>query len=300
MAPAQRGGVTIPRERGLPIGTPVSPLIANLVLHPLDRGLWGGERTYLRYADDFVICCADEQAAHDAMGVAQTLLEALGLTMNSQKARVVDTRAESLVFLGHLVRRAAGEAFERSIAQPALRTLYLTEPGSKLARDGRRLVVQHGGVTVASVPVGELRKIVVLAPAELTSPALVTCAEKGIDVDLMSSMGWRGRLEPAWSSNAPLRLAQALVGAEPFAAFELARAMVAGKISNQRRLLQRHAARKDGAAGADRPDLAAIANDVGRALDQVRRATTMDELRGAEGIASRRYFEGLAALLPAA
>lgn len=85
MAPAQRGGVTLPRERGLPLGTPVSPLIANLVLHPLDRGLWGGERTYLRYADDFVICCADEQAAHDAMGVAQTLLEALGLTMTPRR-----------------------------------------------------------------------------------------------------------------------------------------------------------------------------------------------------------------------
>ncbi|MBI5678297.1 MAG: hypothetical protein HZC52_07375 [Planctomycetes bacterium] len=57
-------------EKGIPQGSPISPVLANIFLDELDEAMLGKGYKYVRYADDFVILCKDpEQAKQDESDV---------------------------------------------------------------------------------------------------------------------------------------------------------------------------------------------------------------------------------------
>ena len=99
-------------DRGVPQGGVVSPLLANVVLHELDR-LWEDHCRPLgqlvRYADDVVIVCRTEGAAQEGRSRAERPLARLGLTLHPTKTRVVDVRdgREGFDFLGFHHRKVA-------------------------------------------------------------------------------------------------------------------------------------------------------------------------------------------------
>lgn len=97
-------------RKGTPQGGVVSPLLANLYLHLLDR-IWErhdlerrlGARL-VRYADDAVILCRGDTAP--AMAVLETVLTRLELTLNREKTHVVDARRQAFDFLGFSIKWA--------------------------------------------------------------------------------------------------------------------------------------------------------------------------------------------------
>jgi RNA-directed DNA polymerase len=89
-----RAGVELPdgsREAtslGVPQGGPLSPLLANLVLDPLDKELERRGHHFARYADDFVILVKSAKAAARVMGSVMNYVEKeLGLIVNRTKSR---------------------------------------------------------------------------------------------------------------------------------------------------------------------------------------------------------------------
>ena len=63
-APLQRpDGSRSKRIGGTPQGSPLSPLLANIYLDPLDKELEGRGLSFVRYADDIAIFCSSERAA---------------------------------------------------------------------------------------------------------------------------------------------------------------------------------------------------------------------------------------------
>ncbi len=86
---------------GTPQGSPLSPLLANVYLHPFDAAMTRGGLRLVRYADDFVVCCASELRARHAGQTARQELERLHLKMNEAKTRIVSCEDE-FAFLGHL------------------------------------------------------------------------------------------------------------------------------------------------------------------------------------------------------
>lgn len=54
-APIQIDGKLVKRRKGIPQGSPLSPLLSNIMLHELDRMLEAKGLRYVRYADDFSI-----------------------------------------------------------------------------------------------------------------------------------------------------------------------------------------------------------------------------------------------------
>ena len=91
---------------GTPQGAVISPLLANLYLHPLDGLLRDQGYEMTRYADDFVVLCRTEQEAKDALGVIQQWVEQAGLTLHPEKTRIVDTHAPGgFDFLGYHFER---------------------------------------------------------------------------------------------------------------------------------------------------------------------------------------------------
>ncbi len=91
-------------RRGTPQAGVISPLLANVYLHVLDR-VWERhdlERCYgarlVRYCDDFVVLC--KSGVDKLLVVIHTVLERLGLQLNEEKTHVVDARTTGFTFLG--------------------------------------------------------------------------------------------------------------------------------------------------------------------------------------------------------
>jgi RNA-directed DNA polymerase len=99
---------------GTPQGAVLSPLLANLYLHPLDRLIEQGGYRMVRYADDFVILCATEAEAQAALRQVTAWVSANGLSLHPDKTRVGDSRepGQGFDFLGY--RFEAGRRFVRS------------------------------------------------------------------------------------------------------------------------------------------------------------------------------------------
>jgi len=106
-----RGGVT-----GTPQGGVVSPLLANVYLHRLDR-VWAdrGEGVLVRYADDLVALCRTRQQAERALAALTAILADLGLEPKAAKTRIVHLQegGEGIDFLGfhHRWARATSRRF---------------------------------------------------------------------------------------------------------------------------------------------------------------------------------------------
>jgi CRISPR-associated protein Cas1 len=81
-APVQFRGERIERPMGLPQGSPVSPLLANLMLDDFDSDLETLGMALVRFADDFIVVCKSREEAEAAAARAEASLAELGLAVN--------------------------------------------------------------------------------------------------------------------------------------------------------------------------------------------------------------------------
>ena len=105
---------------GTPQGAVISPLLANLHLHPLDLLMEQSGRRMVRYADDFVILCRTEDEALAALRQVAAWVTAAGLTLHPDKTRVGDSQqpGQGFDFLGY--RFEAGRRLVRKKSLTAL------------------------------------------------------------------------------------------------------------------------------------------------------------------------------------
>jgi len=91
----------------------LSPLLANLYLHPLDVLMEQSGYRMVRYADDFVILCASQAEAAAALRQITAWTAANGLTLHPDKTRIGDSAqpAQGFDFLGY--RFEAGRRYVR-------------------------------------------------------------------------------------------------------------------------------------------------------------------------------------------
>ena len=106
---------------GTPQGGVISPLLANIYLHALDR-TWERDGSRLgvlvRYADDLVVMTRTPQALEQAEALVRKVLAGLGLELNPEKTRKVDLREgrQGFDFLGcHFHARVSGRLLEQGI-----------------------------------------------------------------------------------------------------------------------------------------------------------------------------------------
>lgn len=97
-------GTREPTPRGVPQGGPLSPLLANIMLTPLDRRLESRGLRFARYADDFLIVVEDRAEAVRVMAdVVRFVERELKLTVNAAKSRV--DKLARCSFLGCRIER---------------------------------------------------------------------------------------------------------------------------------------------------------------------------------------------------
>jgi RNA-directed DNA polymerase len=103
-----------PRQ-GTPQGGVISPLLANVYLHLLDRSFRHRvdrgdlQGRLIRYADDFVLLTSHRPDREWAW--LHQLIARLGLTLHPEKTRVVDARTTRFAFLGHTHRWQFGRVY---------------------------------------------------------------------------------------------------------------------------------------------------------------------------------------------
>jgi len=134
-------------RKGTPQGGVISPLLANLYLHLVDR-IW--ERGQLqrklgarmvRYADDMVILCRG--GTERPMVVLREILGRMGLLLKETKTRVVDVHQEVFSFLGFeigiWVSRGTGKRYAH--VQPSKQSLQTIKGRiTELTARGRTLI----------------------------------------------------------------------------------------------------------------------------------------------------------------
>ena len=91
-------------NQGVPQGSPLSPLLANLALNDLDSmlGRGAGFITYVRYLDDMVVLAPDSEKgrawADRARERIRSEAEAIGVSLNTEKTRTVSLTDDRAVF----------------------------------------------------------------------------------------------------------------------------------------------------------------------------------------------------------
>ena len=121
-------GMVHPTDVGTPQGGVISPLLANIYLHHLDRQLTAEDIFFVRYADDMVVFCdsrADAEATQRLIG--EILENELHVELNAEKTKIVYLRYEKDVngnllpdygpfeYLGFRVSRSGMSPCERSV-----------------------------------------------------------------------------------------------------------------------------------------------------------------------------------------
>ena len=99
---------------GTPQGAVISPLLANIYLHPLDELMAARGYRMVRYADDFVVLCKSRGEADAALAAIQAWVAENGLRLHPNKTHVGDclVKGQGFEFLGY--RFEAGQRFVRN------------------------------------------------------------------------------------------------------------------------------------------------------------------------------------------
>jgi len=123
-----RSGVAIdgkiqPTLEGVPQGSPLSPLLANIVLDDLDKELEKRKHMFARYADDFIILVKSKRAGERVMqSVTRFLTKKLKLAVNADKSKVAEIsqcKFLGFAFIGNKIRWSdlAFQEFKRRVRE---------------------------------------------------------------------------------------------------------------------------------------------------------------------------------------
>ena len=120
--------------KGCPQGSPVSPMLSNIVLNELDQELERRGHRYCRWADDFLILLKSERAARRVMdGIVKYLEEELNLPVNKEKSGVSEIK--SVPFLGFQILRGKIRVSNKSRVKFKDKIRELTRRNNPLSMD---------------------------------------------------------------------------------------------------------------------------------------------------------------------
>jgi group II intron reverse transcriptase/maturase len=156
-SPIQIKGKLYKRRKGMPQGSPLSPVLSNILLNELDKELESQGTKYVRYADDFSIYCTEEeQARRIGNRIYLYLRDKLHLPINREKSGI--RRPEEFRILGYSFRSWASKGGEEKyhlvVSEKGLKSLKSklkeitrkTRPGSIATRAAKLMEVQRGWI----------------------------------------------------------------------------------------------------------------------------------------------------------
>lgn len=177
-----------------------------------------------------------------------------------------------------------------------LNTLFVLSENAYLSLDGENVVVSQDRQETARFALHTLEGILCFSYAG-ASPALMGgCAERGISLAFFTPRGrFLARIAGETRGNVLLRQQQYRAADDPFGSCRYARDFLLGKVYNARWVLERATRDHPQRVPVDR--LKALSGQLAAALPRIQDAMTAEELRGIEGEAAQRYFDGFDSLI---
>ena len=308
------------RARGLPQGSPLSPMLSNVLLADFDADVLAAGFQLVRYADDFVIACKSAAQAQSALEIAAHSLAEKGLTLNPKKTRVlrfdqgfhflgyafaggvaVDSK-HGTQFIGDVERLAAldiapevheswvHESWPPNTALPDADSfgtlLVLSGAGAIVGVQDAALQLRFADGRQHQEALSSLGAVLLIGRHSITTPALHALLKADVPTYFADARGrYLGSTQSAASGQQiALWIAQKQAFTRPEFALHCAQAVVNARIRHQRELL-----RQRGCAGVD---------ELARASVRVQATQNLAELNGVEGAAAAVFFRGLQTLVP--
>ena len=114
------GGVVLERAKGTPQGSPLSPLLANVLLDEVDRELEQRGHRFARYADDCNVYVRSLKAGERVMALLKRRYDRLHLKINESKSAVASGLGRK--FLGYALWETPGGEVRCVVSEKALET----------------------------------------------------------------------------------------------------------------------------------------------------------------------------------
>lgn len=171
-----------------------------------------------------------------------------------------------------------------------LNTLFVTSEDIYLSLDGENVVANRDREVVARYPLHTLCSIVTFSYSG-ASPALMgACAQRDIGFAFCTPRGrFLARVSGESSGNVLLRRTQYRAADDPQQSCLIARSMIFGKLYNSRWSIER--TRRDHTLRIDDEHLRAGSGKLKDLLPMVAAETSLESLRGLEGLGAAAYFD---------
>jgi len=177
-----------------------------------------------------------------------------------------------------------------------LNTLYITTKDVYLHKEGMTFVVEKEGEKVFQAPVHTIENIVCFGFKPI-SPALMSfCAENDIGISYLSTTGrFLASVYGPQKGNVLLRTAQYKIADNEKDSLRIARNIVAAKITNYRKVIQRHL--RNYPDDAESNLLKKAIDEMNKRMRLIKNVVNLNSLRGFEGDCSAIYFSCLKQLI---
>ena len=171
-----------------------------------------------------------------------------------------------------------------------LNTLFVTSEDAYLTLDGENVVVNREKSEVGRFPLHNLCGIVCFSYAGASPSLMGACAERNVALSFCTPRGrFLAKVNGITGGNVLLRRKQYRLADDEEKSCFIARNMIYGKLYNARRSIER--TKRDHKERIDREKFAASSDTISNLFHSVLKETSLDSLRGFEGVGATAYFD---------
>lgn len=166
--------------------------------------------------------------------------------------------------------------------------VYLQQQGARVVQKGRRLRVIKDDEQLLSIPIHRIDRLVIMGRIQLTASAMALLLDRKIPLVWTTSRGRvRGSLRPPLDPHTRIRRQQYARAADPAYCWAFSRDLVKAKSSSMVNVIRRYA--------YNHPDLQkkSFVRPILDLLPRIDTHSSMDALRGIEGLLSRAYIAAM-------
>jgi group II intron reverse transcriptase/maturase/CRISPR-associated endonuclease Cas1 len=282
-------------QKGLPQGSPLSPLLSNLYLQRFDREIAQQNLRLIRYADDCVVLAREDMPEDKIREQIEKALLPLGLRLNSEKTIAISSD-RAFTFLGYSVKGTVIEELEGEAQKDdspwhplfneqwhtGIPVYISTLCQSAVSRNGS-LVLTDETAQQQEILWKNVGRIVIAGRTHFSGSVMYRAMRHRIPVAFVDILGrLNGQFRPEQEILPNLREPLEQISRQSEIQKMYASAVVAAKIHNSAVLLKRN--------HIESPELKSFAREA-------RIAKNIESLRGIEGAAAKEYFSKFALLV---
>lgn len=283
------------RVKGLPHGSPLSPVLSNLYLNCFDRDMEKEGFRLVRYADDFMALYRSNGSDEYLKEKVRDSLSKLGLELKAAKTEEV-RHGVPVRFLGYMVtadsisEAPAEKTAEEQDWPPVFKDewhtgipVYITSISRGAYSDGPALIVKSTNDREEKIPWARISRLVIVGRSPFSGGIIYRAVKEEIPITFIDIMGRaRGVLHTLHDGIPELASLQAQNSQDKEYCLAFAREIISAKIHNSAVILRRNS--------IDATELKEVQHKIKNVMD-------IDALRGHEGDAARVYFGKFAELV---